>query len=80
MKKILLFALISCISISYFQGIVVDTTSMSVPELIETELLPNACSGATNFQFSSHLGIGKFTNTNPVFPFMNGIILICLQC
>ena len=75
MKNLLFFILLLFCSLSFSQGIVVDTISMSVPELIETELLPNACSNATNFQYSSHLGIGKFTNTNPVFPFLNGIIL-----
>lgn len=62
-------------AISFSQGIAVDTTSLTVPQLIKNILLQNSCSNETNFVFSSHLGIGEFSNTNPNFPFPNGLIL-----
>ncbi|HLF51132.1 choice-of-anchor L domain-containing protein, partial [Flavobacterium sp.] len=62
-------------TISFSQGIVVDTTSLTVPQLIQNVLLQNSCFNETNFQFSSHRGIGQFTNTNAGFPLPNGIIL-----
>ncbi|OXA81159.1 hypothetical protein B0A65_04430 [Flavobacterium frigidimaris] len=37
--------------------------------------MQNACANESNFKFSSHQGIGKFTNTNPNFPISNGIII-----
>lgn len=75
MKKViglLFYFFTTCI---YSQGIVIDTTSLTIPELIETELLSNSCTSATNFQFSSHQGIGRFTNTNSGFPIANGIVI-----
>lgn len=62
-------------SIAFSQGIVVDTTALSVPNLVHAVLMQNSCSNETNFLFSSHRGIGNFTNTNPVFPFTNGIVI-----
>jgi len=72
-KSFILFFLFSLKSFS--QGIVVDVNSMTVPELVHTILMPNSCSNETNFVFSSSQGIGKFTNSNPLFPFTNGIII-----
>ena len=62
-------------TIAYSQGIVIDTTSLSVPNLVHNVLMQNACSNATNVIFSSHLGIGNFTNTNSTFPFTDGIVI-----
>ena len=62
-------------SLAFSQGIVVDTTALSVPDLVHAVLMQNSCSNETNFSFSSHRGIGNFTNTNPLFPFTNGIII-----
>ena len=59
----------------FSQGIVVDTTALSIPQLIRTVLMQNSCSNENNFLFSSHRGIGKFTNSNPSFPFSDGIII-----
>ena len=72
-KSFILFFLLTLKSFS--QGIVVDTTSLSIPELVHTVLMPNSCSNETNFVYSSQSGIGKFTNSNPLFPFPNGIII-----
>ena len=68
---LLLFYSTICLS----QGIIVDTTTLPIPQLIREELMQNACSNESNFKFSSHLGIGKFTNTNPNFPISSGIII-----
>lgn len=62
-------------TISFSQGIAVDTTTLSIPQLVRNELMQNSCSNETNFLFSSHSGIGQFTNTNPGFPISNGIII-----
>lgn len=69
----LLFLLIS--SFSFSQGITIDTTTNSIPQLVRNVLLGNSCSNEKNFLNSSHRGIGEFTNTNPAFPFSNGIII-----
>ncbi|RTY95749.1 T9SS type B sorting domain-containing protein [Flavobacterium sp. GT3R68] len=61
--------------VSFSQGIVVDTTALSIPQLVENQLMPNSCSDESNFVFSSHRSIGQFTNTNPSFPFANGVII-----
>ena len=60
---------------AFSQGIVIDTTSISIPDLVHTVLMQNSCSNETNFVFSSHLGVGNFTNTNPVFPFTDGVVI-----
>lgn len=74
--KIKYFTLFCLFTLSAFsQGIVVDTTSLSIPQLVHTILMPNSCSNETNFVYSSKRGIGKFTNSNPLFPFPNGIII-----
>ena len=62
-------------SLAFSQGIVVDTTALSVPDLVHAVLMQNSCSNETNFSFSSHRGIGKFTNSNPNFPFTDGIVI-----
>jgi gliding motility-associated-like protein len=62
-------------TISYSQGIAVDTTTLSIPQLVQQKLMQNSCSNETNFLYSSHRAIGEFTNTNPGFPISNGIIL-----
>ncbi|EJL64321.1 T9SS type B sorting domain-containing protein [Flavobacterium sp. CF136] len=62
-------------AISSSQGIIVDTTTLDIPELVREELMQNACANQSNFKFSSHLGIGKFTSTNPNFPISSGIII-----
>ncbi|PBJ10967.1 T9SS type B sorting domain-containing protein [Flavobacterium sp. ACN6] len=75
MKFLLFLLLLFYSAISSAQGIIVDTTSLDIPELIRSELMQNGCSNESNFKFSSHQGIGKFTNTNPNFPISSGIII-----
>lgn len=59
----------------FAQGIVVDTTSQSVPQLVQTTLFSGACISVSNVQHSSHKGIGYFTNSNSNFPLGSGIVL-----
>lgn len=75
MRTPLFLLLLLCPTITWSQGIIVDTTSMGIPELVREELMQNACANESNFKYSSRLGIGKFTNTNPNFPISNGIII-----
>lgn len=75
MRKTLFLLLLFYSTISLSQGIIVDTTSLGIPELIREELMKNACANESNFRFSSHQGIGKFTSTNPNFPISSGIII-----
>lgn len=75
MRTALLLLLLFYSAISSSQGIIVDTTTLGIPELVRAELMQNGCSNESNFKFSSHLGIGKFTNTNPNFPISSGIII-----
>ncbi|CAN1551790.1 Gliding motility-associated, C-terminal domain [Flavobacteriaceae bacterium] len=62
-------------TVAFSQGIVIDTTSLSVPDLVHIVLMQNSCSNESNVVSSSHLGIGNFTNTNPSFPFTDGIVI-----
>ena len=75
MRAALLLVLLFYSAISSSQGIIVDTTTLAIPELIRQELMQNGCSNESNFKFSSQQGIGKFTNTNPNFPISSGIII-----
>lgn len=75
MRSSLLLVLLFFSTISSSQGIIVDTTTLDVPQLIREELMQNACANESNFKFSSHRSIGKFTNTNPNFPISHGIII-----
>ncbi|MFV8326269.1 choice-of-anchor L domain-containing protein [Flavobacterium sp. ZS1P14] len=75
MKNFYFFLLILFSTVSFSQGIVIDTTTLSIPQLVQNELMQNSCSNVTNFLFSSHKGIGQFTNTNAGFPISNGIII-----
>jgi gliding motility-associated-like protein len=75
MRKPLFLLLLLYSTISLSQGIIVDTTTLSIPQLVREELMQNACANESNFKFSSHQGIGEFTNTNPNFPISSGIII-----
>lgn len=75
MKRVVLLLLFFSSLTFYAQGIAIDTTSQTVPQLVSNILLQNSCFNETNFQFSSHRGIGQFTNTNPNFPIQEGIVI-----
>lgn len=75
MRASLLLLLLLYSTIAFSQGIVVDTTTLAIPELVRAELMQNGCSNESNFKFSSRRGIGKFISTNPNFPISSGIII-----
>lgn len=60
---------------AFSQGIVVDTTTYSIPNLVKEVLTPNSCTNETNFQYSSKQSIGMFTSVNPNFPISQGVII-----
>jgi gliding motility-associated-like protein len=81
MKKIVtLIAIFSSINL-FSQAITVNTTTWSVPQLVNDVLINSECINATNINwrtgtnFGSSNGIGYFQNTNPNFPMQSGVIL-----
>ncbi|MEC4003977.1 choice-of-anchor L domain-containing protein, partial [Flavobacterium sp. SUN052] len=89
MKKTLLFlAFIFICQNGFSQAISVNSTTYTVPQLVQNVLFGSsasaACAGTvSNITWStgntgtnnSTNGIGYFTNTNPSFPLANGVIL-----
>lgn len=81
MKKLLsLLILFSSVSL-FSQVITVDTSTYTVPQLVNNILINSPCLNATNISwrtgtnFGSTNGIGYFQNTNPNFPIQSGVIL-----
>ena len=81
MKKYLLFIAILFTLFGFSQPITVDTSTYTVPQLVNDILINSSCVSATNISwstgsnFSSTNGIGYFQNTNPNFPIPSGVIL-----
>jgi Holliday junction resolvase RusA-like endonuclease len=88
MKRILLsLSIFFLFAKSFAQPITVNTTTYTVPQLVQDVLFGNGTAGSacvgtinnitwsTGSNFGSHNGIGYFTNTNPNFPLTNGVIL-----
>ncbi|MFT6748875.1 MAG: hypothetical protein ACJAQ1_000802, partial [Flavobacterium sp.] len=88
MKRILLSLILFLFFTSGFsQAIQVNTTTYSVPQLVQNVLFGDGtgatnCSGtisnitsSTGTNYGSVNGISYFTNTNPAFPLANGVIL-----
>lgn len=81
MKKLLLtLALLSTLTMMP-QALTVDTTTYTVPELVNTVLINSPCTLATNISWStgtnygSSNGLGYFVNTNPNFPMTGGVVM-----
>ncbi len=81
MKKVItLLIVLSSVSI-FSQVISVNTSTYSVPQLVNTILINSPCLSASNItwrtgtNFGSSNGIGYFQNTNPNFPIPSGVIL-----
>jgi gliding motility-associated-like protein len=87
-KQIFFLAFFLAFQYSFSQGIVVDASTYTVPQLVQNVLfgsnLPSACSGSiSNVSWSTGNtgsngganGIAYFTNTNPLFPMSSGVIL-----
>ena len=89
MRRILLVLLTVFAGLnSYSQPITVNTTTYTVPQLVQDVLFAPSSGGSsscvgtisnitwsTGTNFSSSNGIGYFTNTNPSFPLASGVIL-----
>lgn len=75
MRYFSLLLILFLVSPLFGQGIVIDTTTYSIPDLVKEVLTPNSCTNETNFQFSSKQSIGMFTSTNPNFPIEEGVII-----
>jgi gliding motility-associated-like protein len=81
MKKLLLMLAIAIAARSYSQAISVNTTTYTVPQLVNSVLINSPCVSATNItwktgtNYSSSNGIGFFQNANPNFPMHSGVIL-----
>jgi gliding motility-associated-like protein len=80
MKRFLnLFFLLVSFTI-FSQVITVNTSTYTVPQLVNNVLINSPCVAATNITSSTGTnvgvnGIGYFTNTNPNFPIQSGVIL-----
>ena len=88
MKRILLsLSIFFLFAKSFAQPITVNTTTYTVPQLVQDVLFGNGSAGSscvgtisnitwsTGTNFGSTNGIGYFTNTNPNFPLTNGVVL-----
>ncbi len=81
MKKLLLILALTLAANSIGQAISVNTSTYTVPQLVNTVLINSPCVAASNItwktgtQFNSANGIGFFQNTNPNFPMHSGVIL-----
>jgi uncharacterized repeat protein (TIGR01451 family) len=77
MKKNLLFILFVT-SFAFSQSIQVapfNSATTSIQNLVNNTFVNTNCAIATNVQRQGDCGIGVFTNTNPNFPFQNGLVL-----
>ncbi|MCL9807856.1 T9SS type B sorting domain-containing protein [Flavobacterium luminosum] len=81
MKKILSLAFTLLGYLSYSQSITVNTSTYNDFGLVNNVLVNSPCvnisnvSSRTGTNYGSTNGIGYFENTNPAFPFANGVVL-----
>jgi gliding motility-associated-like protein len=81
MKNSYYLLLLLCSHIGFSQAINVNTTTYTVPQLVNNILINSPCITANNItwrtgtNFDSVNGIGYFENTNPNFPMQSGVIL-----
>ena len=81
MKKTIIYLFLFFTSIVISQNITVNTSTYTVPQLVNNILINSPCINATNIawstgtNFGSTNGIGYFENTNPNFPLSSGVIL-----
>lgn len=79
MKTLITLLLFSFMGFS--QSIIVDTSTYTPAQLVNSVLINSPCvstnnvSARTGTNFGSVNGIGYFTNSNPNFPFTSGVIL-----
>lgn len=81
MKKLLLFLLLLSSIKGLSQSINVNTSTYTVPQLVNNVLINSSCVTANNISwstgtnFGSVNGIGYFSNNNPNFPMQSGVVL-----
>uniref|UniRef100_UPI0035AE7324 choice-of-anchor L domain-containing protein n=1 Tax=Flavobacterium sp. TaxID=239 RepID=UPI0035AE7324 len=87
MKSKIFFLLFLISTVALSQPITVNTTTYTVPQLVQDVLFGNGTAGSscvgtisnitwsTGSNFGSSNGIGYFSNTNPTFPMTSGVIL-----
>ena len=81
MKKTLLTLAIAIAGNAFSQAITVNTSTYTVPQLVNTVLINSPCVSANNItwktgtDYNSSNGIGFFHNNNPNFPMQSGVIL-----
>ncbi len=81
MRKLLPLIFLLLCTVGLSQPITVNTTSHSVPQLVNNVLINSPCVEATNVtwrtgtNFGSVNGIGFFQNSNPNFPMQGGVVL-----
>lgn len=81
MKKITTLLFLFFTVVTFSQSINVNTTTYTVPQLVNDVLINSPCINANNItwstgtNFGSSNGIGYFENTNPDFPMQSGVIL-----
>ena len=81
MKNILLTLLLVLNLNCFSQAISVNTSTYTVPQLVNSVLINSPCVSGTNISwrtgsnFGSSNGIGYFENSNPNFPISSGVIL-----
>lgn len=81
MKKTLIFILLMVLYTGHSQSVTVNTTKYTIDQLVNQVLVNSPCGLGTNVTsktgtaYGSSNGIGYFENTNPAFPFSNGVVL-----
>ncbi|WP_201297695.1 choice-of-anchor L domain-containing protein, partial [Flavobacterium sp. 9AF] len=76
MKQYYFFILFFLLSVSgYNQSITVNTTTYTVPQLVQDVLIDSPCALVSNFTSSNTCGIGYFQYTGSNFDFPAGMIL-----
>lgn len=81
MKNLLLLIALVFSFTGISQPITVNSSSHTVPQLVNSVLINSPCAEATNItwrtgtNFGSVNGIGYFQNTNPNFPMQSGVVL-----
>ena len=75
MKKIYFYLLFISTFLGFSQTISVNTTTYTVPQLVQDVLIDSPCALVSNFSSSPTCGIGYFQYTGSNFDFSSGVIL-----
>ena len=81
MKKIQLLFLLLFNAVCFSQSVTINTSTYTTDQLINDILINSPCVSGTNVNsksgsfYGSTNGIGYFENSNPNFPFANGVVL-----